>query len=668
MWLFSIIFLLLAVVVGVGAGVIFTISRNMPDVSALEKFEPGETTRIYSSNGEIIAELYDENRIWIPLEKMPDNLKEAFLAIEDTQFYEHHGISIRGILRALYSNLRQKTMDQGASTITQQLARNLFLSQERSLKRKIAEILISLEIEKKFTKNEILEMYLNQIFLGSGSFGVEAAARTYFGKPVSDLNLGEAAVIAGLPQAPSIYSPFVDMEACKERQTTVLNRMKDLGLITKEEADHYIEEPIMVKSYQELGFKGFRFPYFSTYCLRELVDLFGSEAVYRGGFKVYSTLDINLQSYGQEAVKKGVDLGISEYADCEEGALVCIENKTGFIRTMVGGYEYTEENQFNRAWQAMRQPGSAFKIFVYTAAINSGISPYAVYIDEPVTFTNTDGISYSPKNSDGRFMGSMTLTDALKLSRNVIAVKLMDELGPDTVIQYAKAMGIKQEMDPYLSLALGGTDVTVLEMAQVASVLGNMGNRLEPTTVKKVLDSDGNVILDNDNRKTVKVIPATTAYTVTKMLEEVINSGTGGNAYIGIPAAGKTGTTDEYRDAWFVGYTPLYSAAVWVGKDDSTPMDRVYGGDYPAIIWGDFMKKTHEGIEVPDFKIPEGDYVELSICSETGLLAGPNCSTTNIVFEKGTEPKTTCTLLHEKPAEGPEEEKVDNPDEEKVED
>jgi len=647
LWGLAISFIVFAIVAGVTLGLLFTISRNSPDISALEKFEPGETTRIYASNGEVIAELYDENRTWIPLKKIPGHLIDAFIAIEDTGFYEHNGISIRGILRALWSNIRQKTLDQGASTITQQLARNLFLSQERSLKRKVAEIMISLEIERKFTKDEILEMYLNQIFLGGGAFGVEAASLTYFGKPVSDINPGESAILAGLPQAPSVYSPFVDIEACKERQTTVLRRMEELGMITPEDADRYIKEPIKIQPYEEMGFKGFRVPYFSTYCLQELVDRYGSEVVYRSGFDVYTTVDITLQEYAEEAVKKGLDLAEAEYAYCDEGAMVCIENKTGFIRTMVGGYNYTEENQFNRAWQAMRQPGSAFKIFVFTAAIDNGFSPDAVYSDEPVTFTNEDGIPYSPQNSDRKFMGSMTLKDALKLSRNVIAVKLMDELGVENVMEYARAMGIRQEMKPYLSLALGSTDVTVLEMTEVASVLGNMGERITPTTIKKIVDSDGNVIEDNSNRQGVRVIPPTTAYIITDMLKAVIDSGTGGNAYTGFPAAGKTGTTDEYRDAWFVGYTPLYAVAVWVGNDDYSSMERVYGGDYPAIIWGDFMKKAHEGMEVPDFSLPEGEYVEVRICAESGLLAGPQCPETMVkTFAKGSEPVTTCELLH----------------------
>ena len=647
LWTLGIGFIIFALVAGLGLGVVFTISRNAPDISALEKFEPGETTRIYASNGEVIAELYDENRIWIPLKKIPSHLTDAFIAIEDTGFYEHRGISIKGILRAIWSNIRQKTLDQGASTITQQLARNLFLSQDRTIKRKVSEILISLEIERKFSKDEILEMYLNQIFLGGGAFGVEAASRTYFGKHVSDINIGEAAILAGLPQAPSVYSPFVDPEACKERQTIVLRRMEELGLISSEDADYYINEPINVKPYQEMGFKGFRVPYFSTYCLKELVDKYGSEVIYRSGFEVYTTVDLELQTYGQEAVQRGIDQGIAEYAYCDQGALVCIENKTGFIRAMVGGYNYTEENQFNRAWQAMRQPGSAFKIFVYTAAVNNGFTPDSVFKDEPMTFVNEDGISYSPQNCDRKFMGSMTMKDALKLSRNVIAVNITDKIGVENVIEYARAMGIKQEMKPYLSLALGSTDVTVLEMAEVVSVLGNMGERIEPTCIKKIIDSDGNVIEDNSQPKKVRVLPAVTAYIMTDMLKEVIDSGTGWNAYIERPAAGKTGTTDEYRDAWFVGYTPQYSTVVWIGNDDYTPMERVYGGDYPAIIWGDFMKKAHENLEVKDFELPEGEYVELTVCNESGLLAGPNCPHKSTrLFSKGSEPQETCNLSH----------------------
>jgi len=635
-------------ILGIGGGLIYTCYQNMPDISSLEKFEPGETTSIYANNGELIAELYEENRTWVPLKKMPEYLVQAFLAIEDDKFYSHHGISIKGIIRALWSNVREKEIAQGGSTITQQLARNLFLNQEQNYRRKISEILLSIQIERKFSKDEILELYLNQIFLGAGSFGVEAASRTYFGKSVTSIDPGEASLLAGLPQAPSVYSPFVDIKAAKKRQTLVLKRMEELGMITEKEAKDYIEKPLKVSDRREFGFKGFRMPYFSTYCLHELVEKYGSDAVYRGGLRVYSTLDIPLQEYGQRALRKGLDLGKSEYAYCDEGALVCIENKTGFIRVIVGGYDYTEKNQFNRAWQAKRQPGSSFKIFVYTAAINSGLSPDTVFSDSPMTFTSPEGESYSPQNSDGKFMGSMKMRDALRLSRNVIAVHIMEKIGIETVIRHAHAMGIKEELKPYLSLALGSAEVTVVEMASALSVLSNMGIKFEPTTIKKIIDANGNVIEDNTKRKGLKILPAPTAYTVTDMLKAVIDSGTGTNAFIGRPAAGKTGTTSDYRDAWFVGYTPDYSAVVWIGNDDFSPMERVYGGDYPAMIWSDFMKKAEEKLPVTDFKLPESDYVEVDICPESGLIAGAKCpSVVKRSFQKGTEPKHICNISHE---------------------
>jgi penicillin-binding protein 1A len=644
------VFILLSLLVlGTAAGIIYSCYRSLPDISALEKFQPGETTRIYASNGELVAELYEENRTWVPLKKMPKDLVNAFLSIEDDKFYSHHGISIKGILRALWANLREKGMSQGASTITQQLARNLFLSQEQSYGRKISEMLLSIQIEKKFSKDEILELYLNQIFLGSGSFGVEAAARTYFGKSVTDVDLGQSAVLAGLPQAPSVFSPFVDIKACKERQTLVLNRMKELSMIAPEEAKKYIEKPVKTTGPRELGFKGFRMPYFSTYCLHELVAKYGSDVVYRGGLKVYSTLDIPLQEYAQTALRKGIDLGIQEYAYCSEGALVCVENKTGFIRVMAGGYDYNQKNQFNRAWQAKRQPGSSFKIFVYTAAVNSGISPDTVFSDSPTTFTSPEGEAYTPQNSDGRFMGSMRMRDALRLSRNVISVKILEQVGIDNVIKYAHTMGIQSELKPYLSLALGSAEVTVLEMSSAVSILGNMGTKFEATTIKKITDSDGNIVEDNSNRKGIKILPAETAYNVTDMLRGVIESGTGANAYIGRPAAGKTGTTSDYRDAWFVGYTPDYSTAVWIGNDDFSPMERVYGGDYPAMIWSDFMKKAHEKLPVAEFDLPKGDYVEAEICPESGLIVSSKCpSSAKRRFEKGTEPKKSCELKEHK--------------------
>ncbi len=633
---------------GIATGIVITCSKGLPNVNSLLAYKPVETTRMYASDGDLIAELYEENRTWVPLSVIPENLIKAVMAIEDDQFFTHSGISFKGLGRALFANLEGNEISQGGSTITMQLAKNLFLSSEQTYKRKVKQMLLSLEIERHFTKEEIIELYLNQIPFGSGAFGVEAASEIYFGKSVSKLNLKEAALLAGLPQAPSLYSPYVNMEAARNRRNLVLLRMKELGYITTLEAKEAMASPVSVIDYKPIGFKGFKSPYFSTYCLHELVKKYGSEKIYRGGLRVYSTLDSKLQNYGQDCVRWGVDCGISGYAYCDQGALVCIENKTGYIRAMVGGYEYKQNDQFNRAWQAKRQPGSSFKIFVYTAALERGYTPDSTCYDSPVTFTTPGGESYSPMNSDHKFYGAISLRDAIRWSRNVVAVKTIDDVGIDTVINYAHKMGIKEKLPPVLSLALGSATVSPLEMASAVSVIPDMGIKIEPTTIIKIVDSDGNIIEDNSRPRGEEILSIDTAFNMAQMLKGAVESGTGTNARIDRPAAGKTGTTSDFKDAWFVGFTPDYTASVWVGRDDNQSMNHVYGGDYPAMIWSRFMLYAHRGLKVRDFEFPSGKFVKVKICSISGLLPGRNCPEADHMFEPGTEPSITCTMTHRK--------------------
>jgi penicillin-binding protein 1A len=633
---------------GLATGIVVTCSKGLPNINSLLEYKPVETTRVYSSDGDLIAELYEENRTWVPLSVIPKNLINALLAIEDDQFFTHRGISFKGLGRALFANLEGNEISQGGSTITMQLAKNLFLSSEQTYKRKIKQMLLSLEIERRFTKEEILELYLNQIPFGSGAFGVEAASEIYFGKPVSKINLKEAALLAGLPQAPSLYSPYVNMEASRKRRNLVLLRMKELGFITTLEAKESIASPVKVIDYKPIGFKGFKSPYFSTYCLHELVKKYGSEKIYRGGLKVYSTLDSKIQKYGQDCVRWGVDYGINGYAYCDQGALVCIENRTGYIRAMVGGYEYKQNDQFNRAWQAKRQPGSSFKIFVYTAALERGFTPDSTCYDSPVTFTTPGGESYSPMNSDHKFYGAISLRDAIRWSRNVVAVKTIEEIGIDTVIDYAHKMGIKEKLPPVLSLALGSATVSPLEMASAVSVIPDMGIKIEPTTIIKIVDSDGNIVEDNSRPRGKEILSVDTAFNMAHMLKGAVESGTGTNARIDRPAAGKTGTTSDFKDAWFVGFTTDYTTSVWIGRDDNRSMNHVYGGDYPAMIWSRFMLYAHRGMKARDFELPSGKFVKIKVCSISGLLPGRNCPEADHMFEPGNEPAITCSMTHRK--------------------
>jgi len=634
------------------ASVVFVIfaecSKDLPNVEKLKFYSPSETTKIYSSDGTLLATLYKENREWVKYDQIPKSLINAILAIEDSRFYEHRGISFKDIARALYIDYKKRSLSQGASTITQQLARNIFLHPRATIRRKVREALLAVQIEKKFTKREIMELYLNQIYFGAGAYGVQAAAKTYFGKNVEDLTLPECAIIAGLPASPNDYSPFINKKYAKVRQILVLKRMCDCGYIdytTMKEAIHTKMKFSRRKSHAKL----LKYPYFTTYALHELFQKYDDDLLYRGGLKVYTTLDIRKQKIARNAINRGLARAKQQYLNCTQAAIVAIEPKTGFIRAMVGGKKWTKDNQFNRAWQARRQPGSSFKIFVYTTAIDSGFTPNSIVLDSPVSYPDGPGRSYSPKNCDHKFMGAIPIRRAIQYSRNVAAVRMMHRLGPEKVIQYAYKMGIKDKLEPTLSLALGAGVVTPLDMASSVSVLANQGIRCEPTAIKKIYDSEGNVIEDNTYPSSEKVIPATTASAMTDMLEDVIRAGTGTGAQIGRPAAGKTGTTDSFRDAWFVGYTPDLAAAVWTGNDDFSKMNHAYGGNIPASIWGDFMKKALSGTKPKDFQSVKSNLVAVLICDETGLRATSNCPKTHIeYFERGKEPRKYCTLHGEK--------------------
>ncbi len=624
-------------------------SKDLPNVEKLKFYSPSETTKIYSSDGHLLATLYKENREWVSYDKIPENMIKAIVAIEDSRFYQHRGISFRDIIRAAYIDIKHRGVAQGASTITQQLARNIFLHPRTTIRRKIREALLAVQIEKKFTKREILELYLNQIYFGAGAYGIQAAAKTYFGKDVSKLTLPECAMLAGLPAAPSDYSPLVNPKLAKYRQILVLKRMHDLGFIDYKTMKKAIDTPLVYKSKRRVFHGTIKYPYFTTYALHELFQKYSDDLLYRGGLKIYTTLDPKMQKIALKAVKHGLERAKLQGLNCHQAALVAIEPSTGFIRAMVGGSGWSKKNQFNRAWQARRQPGSAFKIFVYTAAIDSGFTPNTIILDSPVSYPEGPGRSWSPKNCDGSYWGPIPLKKALQFSRNVAAVRLMHRLGPEKVIQYAYKMGIKDKLEPHLSLALGSGVVTPLDMASAVSVLANEGVRVEPTAIKKIIDSEGNVIEDNTIPTQEMVIPATTAATMVEMMQAVIQGGTGTRAQIGRPAAGKTGTTDSFRDAWFVGFTPDLACAVWTGNDDFSRMNYAYGGNIPASIWAEFMKNALKGKPIKKFHKPKSDLIAVLICDDSGLLATAACPHTHKeFFRRGTEPKKYCPIHGER--------------------
>lgn len=618
---------------GIVAGLVASYSRNLPDINRMADYQPSRSTRVFARDGSQLANLYTENRIWVPIAQIPVPVRNAFIATEDQHFYQHHGIDFGGILRAAVADWRHEQF-QGASTITQQLARRLFLNGEVSLSRKVQEALLAIEIERYYTKDEILERYLNIIYFGSGAYGIQAAAHTYFGTDVSHLTIGQAAMLAGLPAAPSDYSPFVNLDRAVERQHHVLDRMLASDFISQAQEEAELAKPLGLIHERPTGLQSYRYPYFTTYVTHLLEAQFGSQATFEGGLQVYTTMDPAMQQDAQAAVDWGITQGKAEGIGANEGALVAIRPSTGEILAMVGGAgPFSLNNQFNRAWQARRQPGSSFKAYVYTAAIDSGMSPITTIDDSPISYPMGDGTRWAPQDDDHRFFGLITLRYALAQSRNVVAVKLADQLGIDKVIEYAKRMGVKAPLEANLSLALGTSGIAPLDQAAGYATLADAGIHIDPTPIRIVRDSFGTPVLDNSYPQQSEVVSAGTAYVVTSMLQSVINEGTGyPNAQIGRPAAGKTGTTSDFRDAWFVGYTPDLVAAVWIGNDDYHRMNESYGGNIPARIWARFMKAALAKTPKHDFTLPAGEVRRVTLC-DTGRSE---------VFISGTEPSHIC--------------------------
>lgn len=617
--IFAVVVLLIVLfAAGSVAGIVAAYSRNLPDISRMADYQPARSTRVYARDGSLLATLYKENRIWVPIAHIPQSVRDAFIANEDHNFYHHHGVDFGGIVRAGVADLVHKHIEQGASTITQQLARGLFLTDKQTISRKVQEALLAMEIERYYTKDEILERYLNLIYLGSGAYGVDAAAHTYFGRGVEKLTLGQSALLAGLVAAPSDYSPYVNLQLARERQRHVLDRMAQSGYITQDQADAAYRAPLELAGERPAGLQGFRAPWFTTYAIAQLEHEFGKQAAYEGGLQVYTTVDPRMEKLAQEAVDWGVKEGKLEGIGADQAALVALRPSTGEIVAMIGGTHFSLDNQFNRAWQAHRQPGSSFKVYVYTAAIDSGMPPTTVIDDSPVSYPMGDGTTWSPMDDDNRFMGAITLRTALAQSRNVVAVKLLEEVGVDRVIQYAHRMGISSPLEPNLSLALGTSVITPLDQATGYATLANQGIHIASSPFRVVKDSLGNPVLDNQFPEQTEVVSAGTAYIMTTMMEDVINHGTGyPNAIIGRPAAGKTGTTSDFRDAWFVGFTPDLVAAVWIGNDNYHPMNESYGGNIPARIWSRFMKGALKNVAKHDFVFPGEEVKKIASCGRS---------------------------------------------------
>ncbi len=634
---------------GLVAGYLWTCLRDLPHIDQLEEYHPDVTTTIYTEDNKPLAELFQQKRTLVPLSQISPNFINALLATEDRTFYEHWGVDFKSIFRALIHNVMAGRVMEGGSTITQQLAKVLFLTSERSLSRKLKELVLTLQIEKKYTKDEILELYCNQIYLGSGAYGVESASRTYFGKPAKKLSVGEAAMLAALPKSPNRYSPVRNRDLALQRRNLAIRRMAEEGFITPEQAEKATKSSLrLVRSTNgsQLG------AYFVEDVRQYVEDKYGSDILYKEGLNIFTSLNYRMQMAAEEAVREGLkQLKVRHKYKPKRGnpqaALVAIDPFNGYIRAMVGGADF-KESKFNRVTQALRQPGSAFKPIIYTTAIQAGYTPSYIVVDEPLSMYNpATRKNWEPENFGKKFYGSTTLLQALTYSRNIVTIKLLLELNPQRAINQARAMGISSPLQPYPSLALGTFEVTPLELTCAYAELANGGTRFEPAMIRHITDKQGH-LLEEHISYPKRVLSEQTAFIVTQMLQNVVKHGTGWRAKeLGYPVAGKTGTTDQYTDAWFMGFSPDLVAGVWVGFDRKYPLGGGETGSKAASpIWVSFMKKAEPKGPSVSFRAPSRVTVT-SVCAQTGMLAGEYCPVSyEAAFVQGSEPTETCQGPH----------------------
>jgi len=637
---------ILSLLLGAGAAVAalwaFTIlPRTLPSVTALETFQPLVGTKIYDDNDELITELHVERRIFVPLAHIPQALRDAVIATEDKRFYYHWGVDPIGIARATVQNYRRGRVVEGGSTITQQLTKVLFLTPDKSMERKLKEAVLALELERRYTKDRILEMYLNQVYFGHGAYGVEAAARTYYGKSVAELNVREAALLAGLPRAPTTYSPFEHSEVAKRRREVVLRRLVEYGALKDAEAKRLARTDLGLIPPERRRTTG---QYFLDYVQQTLEAKYGADLVFKGGLNVYTTLSPTMQLAAEQSLRDGLKALEGRTVkgrpgEHPEGAIVTVEPHTGYVRAMVGGYDFFR-SEFNRAVQARRQPGSAFKPFIYIAALESGLTPATRVEDAPVSYAvGANGQVWKPENYDRKFRGSTTLQQALEESVNVVTVKVQERVGLNRTIQVARRFGISSPLDVNLSLALGTSDMTLIELTSAYGALANQGQWLPPTTIRYVTDPQGKLLEENLPEPREAVSPET-AFVITHMLRGVVERGTGQAAKaLGRPVAAKTGTTNDYSNAWFIGYTPRLATGVWVGYDRPRSLGKDETGSRVAVpIWTGFMTKVLGDSPKEDFSMPDRvvlvpvDLDPSNECVRVVMMA----------FVKGTEPAVAC--------------------------
>jgi len=624
----NIIFILLLLILGVSSGAIIGaflgLTQDLPQIRALNDFKPSSVTRLLADDGSPLAELYIENRVPVSINDMPPELLAAIVTTEDRKFFTHSGIDVKGILRAAVRDIMAGEFIEGASTITQQLAKTLFLTSQKTLFRKLQEAVLAFQIERRYTKNEILELYLNQIYLGSGAYGVSSAAKIFFSKPLSKLSLAECALIAAMPRAPSRYSPLANKDLALKRRNIVLKQMVVTGNINESEYRKAVDEPIITHKQHRRAAEA---PYFLDYIKNDLEKRLGSSMLYKGGLTIYTTLSLEMQVAAESAVENGLKSlekrmqTRGQLDDLPQAALIALDVHTGEILAMVGGRDYRQSN-YNRAATAKRQPGSAFKPIVYATAIEAlGFTQNMTLLDAPVVFKNIgSGKDWKPENFSGTYQGEMTLRKALTLSKNIPAARLMQKTGPATVVNFAHEMGIDSVLEPYLSLALGTSEVTLLELTTAYSVFPSGGQSITPFGVLEITDQGGHVIWRVKPQKKV-VMSRQNAAIMTDMLRGVVLEGTGKRARaLGRPVGGKTGTTDNYRDALFIGFSPDIAVGVWVGLDTPQPLGHHETGARAALpIWIDFMQSALSGRPYTYFDMPD-NVVRKSMNPTTGEI------------------------------------------------
>ncbi len=642
----ALVVIMVICVAGARAGFLLSITGTLPDVS--QTLSPAASSQIYDCKGRLITTVHaEQNRLPVKLADTPKDLQNAFIAAEDIRFYKHHGIDPIGIARAVVSNIRHRdATGQGGSTITQQLARNAFLTQEQTLKRKLLEAVLAVEIENKYTKAEILEMYMNQIYFGQGAYGVQTASHVYFGKDVKDLNLAQCAMLAGLPNSPNYYSPFHNLQAAKYRQGVVLDQMAKYGYISQEQANEAKAQDLgLVKPGSNQDDNKLA-SYFVNYVVQQVSDKYDSSAIYKEGLKIYTTLDLDMQKDAENAVNKDLPKGTKNAKGITQpqGALLAIETKTGDVKAMVGG---RGEDQFNRATQMYRQPGSAFKPFTYVTALEKGMSPNMMLDNSAVSFAG----GWSPKNYGHTTGGPVTMTEALVKSMNIPTINLANKVGMSNVIKTAEKCGISSLVDSgkysdnNLSASIGGLSkgVSLWDMAQAYSVFANNGQLIKPRVILKIEDRNGNILEDHTGESDAEqVLDANAVARLNVMLQQAVMRGTGRNAYFGRPVAGKTGTTNGAHDAWFVGYTPNMVTAVWIGDDTSTNAGYT-GGTIPATIFRDFMSQATASQSASSFNIPASIQGELAKAQNEAKAADQQAQGDEAVPDQDTSTTETNT-------------------------